>query len=498
MILVTGATGYVGGRLITRLLKQGLTVRAAGRSLEKLKSRPWATASQIMLAEMDVFDETTMVAALKDVEIAYYMIHSMNPENKGFAAQDKKAAENFISAAKKTGLKRIIYLGGLGDDNANLSSHLQSRREVENILRSSSIPVTIFRAAMIIGSGSASFEILRYLVDRLPVMLTPKWVHTPTQPIAIANVLTYLTECLDKPETIDQTFDIGGAERLDYEALMSIYAEEAGLQKRFIIPVPVFSPNISSYWIHFITPVHASIARPLAEGLKNPTVCTETRIRDIIPQELYTPREAIHRALDRIKNHQVETHWTDAGYLPPPAYVYPGDPDWSGGTVYKDIRSIELYCQPDDLWDPIIKIGGETGWYYGDWLWHLRGILDLFFGGIGLRGGRRDPNVVHSGDALDFWRVITAEPGKRLTLLAEMKVPGEAFLTFALKKRAGDRDGEDVTVLTQKAVFAPKGLTGILYWYAVTPLHHFIFNGMLNGIAKASQHKKKCGPYVNA
>jgi hypothetical protein len=387
-------------------------------------------------------------------------------------------------------LQRIIHLSGLGEDDPNLSEHLRSRTEVANILRTSTVPVTVLRAAMIIGSGSASFEILRYLVDRLPLMITPRWLDTPCQPIAIRNVLNDLLGCLQHPETSGETYDIGGPDILTYRKLMGIYAEEAGLGKRWIIPIPFFTTRLSSYWINLVTPVSASIARPLAEGLRNPVVCAENRIREIIPQELLTCRASIQLAVDNIVRKSVESHWTDAGYLPPVETQYPGDPAWSGGTLYQDRRVIQLDGGSiEDLWKTIVSIGGSNGWYYGNWLWSLRGLLDKVFGGVGIRRGRRDPERVLPGDALDFWRVLNVDPPYRLRLLAEMKLPGLALLDFKIEPKP---DGK--LTLSQTAWFAPRGLGGILYWYAVTPFHNFIFNGMLRGIVRSARHHIQQGP----
>ncbi|MCA9397023.1 MAG: NmrA family NAD(P)-binding protein, partial [Candidatus Omnitrophica bacterium] len=341
VIAVLGATGYVGGRLVPSLLEKGCRCRAIGRSLDKLKSRSWANHPNIELVKADVSDKSSVTGALKGVHAAFYLVHSMNPSEKDYKEADRKAAENFRLAAEQNGLHQIIYLAGLGDDDDALSDHLKSRREVESILKAGNIPVTIFRAAMIIGSGSASFEILRYLVDRLPVMITPKWVNTPSQPIAIRNVLTYLMECLSQNETLGKTFDIGGPEILTYDELMRIYAIEAGLPRRLIIPVPVLTPRLSSYWIHLVTPVPASIAKPLAEGLKNPVICRNKDILKIIPQELLSAKEAMKRALKRTGDGDVDTSWTDAGRIPPVETISDGDPEWAGGTVYRDVR-----CMP--------------------------------------------------------------------------------------------------------------------------------------------------------
>ena len=404
----------------------------------------------------------------------------MNPAQQDFAKADREAAQQMVEAAEAAGLERIIFLGGLGEEAPDLSKHLRSRAEVAAILHQGQVPVTVLRAAMIIGSGSASFEILRYLVDRLPVMITPRWVSTPSQPIAIRNVLNYLTGCLEQPKTIGRTFDIGGPDILPYSRLMEIYAEEARLHKRLVIPVPVFTPRLSSYWIHLVTPVPASLARPLAEGLRNPAICHEDSIQALIPQELLSCRDAIRLALEHLHSHQIETHWSDAGILPPVEAVYPGDPNWSGGSVYKDQRDITIQAPPEEVWKHLVRIGGQTGWYYGNWLWRLRGLLDHLFGGVGHRRGRRDPNHLMLGDALDFWRVLDIQPGKQLKLLAEMRLPGEAVLSFELEPLEKGH-----TRLIQTAWFVSRGLTGLLYWYSVMPLHNLVFNGMLRGIGQA-------------
>lgn len=490
-ILVTGGTGYVGARLIPRLLEAGYKVRAVARSVDKLLSKPWATHPNIEIFPADVLDLETLAQTMKGCKVAYYLVHSMNPHTKkDFADLDKQAAHNMIEIADKVGLQRIIYLGGLGFKETQLSSHLRSRNEVAEILKSGkNVKTTVLRAAMIIGSGSASFEILRYLVDRLPIMITPKWVFTPSQPIAIRNVLNYLIGCLEKEETSGQTFDIGGDEIMTYHQLMRIYAEEAKLPPRRIFPIPFFTPKLSSYWIHLVTPIPASLAQPLAEGLRNPAICENDHIKKIIPQELLSCREAFRLALERLKMQEVESHWTDAGSSLPPEWTYSGDPKWAGGTIYEDKRRIVLEASPEDVWKRVVRIGGETGWYYGDWLWKLRGVLDRFLGGVGLRRGRRHPSELRAGDALDFWRVVQVRENKGLILKAEMKVPGEAILEFRIIE-----SGEGKTELQQIARFLPRGLEGIAYWFAVTPLHFFVFNGMLSGIAKASGKQIVQGP----
>jgi uncharacterized protein YbjT (DUF2867 family) len=493
-VMVLGATGYVGGRLVPRLLEAGYQVRAASRSIKKLEGRPWAQHPNIELITADVLDEESLEHAMRGCEAVYYLVHSMEAKvaNKhhDFVVTDRRAAFNVMHAAAKAEVGRLIYLSGLGDTSKSLSPHLRSRKEVATILQMGKVPVTVFQAALIIGSGSASFEILRYLTDRLPIMITPKWVNTPCQPIAIRNVLNYLIGCLEKPETIGQTFDIGGPDIVTYRELIDMYGEEDHLGKRWIIPVPFFTPKLSSYWIHLITPVSAAIAQPLAEGLRNPVICQDNRIREIIPQELLSYRQAIQLALDNIVRQSVETSWTDAGFLPPEETPYPGDPKWAGGTLYLDCRKRKLKAPLEPLWHSIIRIGGKNGWYYGNWLWHLRSLLDKLVGGVGSRGGRRNPVYLMPGDALDFWRVLAVHEPYCLRLLAEMKIPGIAVLEFKLRQL---EDGE--TEIRQTAWFSPRGLAGMLYWAAVFPFHEIVFEGMLRGITRNAIKSLNARPY---
>jgi len=489
LVLVTGATGYIGNRLVPRLLEAGFKVRACSRSMDKLRSKTWSTHPHVELIAADFLDFATVLKAVNGCSFAYYLVHSMNSSSRDFADADRQAALNMVKASEECKLEQIIYLGGLGENDEKLSKHLKSRAEVATLLQSGTVPVTVLRAAMIIGSGSVSFEILRYLVERLPIMITPRWVTTPNQPIAIGNVLNYLIGTLGNTSTYSDTFDIGGDEILTYKDLMMTYAREAGLPKRKIIPVPVFTPRLSSLWIHLVTPVPAYLARPLAEGLKTPVVCKDTRIKKIIPQELWNCETAIRTALNKTQHYEVESHWTDAGLVKHPEWVGSDEPHWAGGTVYKDSRRLVMEGEPSDVWEPLVRLGGTTGWYYGDWLWRLRGLMDRLIGGVGLRRGRRHPYELAPGDALDFWRVLVVKPDERLVLVAEMKLPGQAVLEFRLKKI-----DENKTEVLQIARFLPTGLLGIIYWYAVTPLHGFVFNGMLKGIAEASCQNIVEGP----
>ncbi len=489
-VLVTGATGYVGGRLVPQLLNAGYRVRALGRSVAKLKGRPWGAHPLVELVQGDVLDYDSLARAAQGCGAAYYLVHSMLADPKAYSDTDRRAAENMVRAAEAAGLDRIIYLGGLGGvGDPHLSEHLRSRYEVARILQSGPVPATFLRAAMILGSGSASFEIMRYLVDRLPVMVTPRWVHNQVQPIAITNVLNYLQGCLEHEEVKGQTFDIGGSDILTYRQLFDIYAEEAGLRRRLVFPVPVLTPKLSSYWIHLVTPVPAAIAQPLALGLRNPVICQENRIREIIPQDLLTCRETIRRALQKIRQQCVDTCWMDAGAVAPPEWVYCGDTDYAGGTVLSCGFRAVLDAAPEEVWPFIARIGGDTGYYFGTGLWRLRGMMDRLFGGIGFRGGRRHPEELVAGDALDFWRVLEVEPPHRLLLLAEMKLPGEAVLEFTLSPLA-----QGGTELRQVARFLPKGLGGIVYWYALEPLHHWVYRGMLKAIARQAGKPILTGP----
>ncbi|MEN6532357.1 MAG: SDR family oxidoreductase [Bryobacteraceae bacterium] len=490
LVAIAGATGYIGGRLAPRLIADGYSLRCLVRSPEKLTARAWAKSPGVEVEQANLADAVSLARNLSGCEAAFYLVHSMTSAGPEYEDRDRHLAFQFARAAQEAGVRRIIYLGGLGETGPDLSRHLSSRREVEEALASTSVPVTVLRAAMIIGSGSASFEILRYLVERLPVMITPRWVSTPCQPIAVRNVIGYLAGSLSVTETSGKVFDIGGSDVLCYRDIMRVMAEELGLKKRWIIPVPVLTPRLSSYWIHLITPLSHNIAKPLAEGLKNPVVCRENRIKELIPQRLLSVREAIREALSKIAQNQVETTWSMAGSIP-------GDPGWAGGTVFRDARETTIEAADSTVFHAVCRVGGGHGWYAADWLWRIRGWIDRMAGGPGLRRGRRDSESVGYGEALDFWRVTGFEQNRRLTLRAEMKLPGQALLEFRVEPLCSDQ-----SVLRQVALFRPRGLFGLLYWYAVAPLHHIVFRGMLLGIRRealqiqmqTTPHQDSSGP----
>lgn len=473
-LLVTGATGYIGGRLVPRLLAAGYRVRCLVRCARKVESRPWASDPNASIIECDLSDVVQSAAAMQGCEAAYYLVHSMMAVGAEYRAHDRRLATAFAQAAATAGIRRIIYLGGLGETGDGLSEHLASRREVETALASTGLPVTVLRAAMIIGSGSASFEILRYLVERLPVMVTPRWVDTQSQPIAVRDVLHYLVACLAAPATTGRTIDIGGPDVLTYRELMSVMAQALGLRPRLVLPVPVLTPRISSWWIHLVTPISHRIARPLAEGLRNRVVCRNDDAARLMPHARLSVRAAIDAALGKRADGDVETAWSDAGPIP-------GDPDWAGGRVFIDRRSIHVEADATDLFAVVSRIGGDVGYFAADWLWRLRGVMDRLVGGPGLRRGRRSPDKLAFGEAVDFWRVTGLESGRRLELRAEMRLPGEATLTFEVTP-----DGAGCR-LTQTARFRPRGLAGIAYWYAVAPLHGIVFDGMLRGIRRKAE-----------
>jgi uncharacterized protein YbjT (DUF2867 family) len=493
-ILVIGGTGYVGGRLIPRLLHAGYNVRAIARSISKMQGRPWADHPKLTIILADLHHRETLEKAIQGCRIAYYLVHSMTPEVKDFAKADRHAAQNFINVAKDSTLRRVIYLGGLGGESESVSIHLKSRHEVGKILQSSPISTTIFQSAQILGSGSASFEILRYMAERLPFMIVPDLImDTKIQPICIRNVLNYLEGALECEQTINQTFDIGGPDVITYRQLFDIYVSEAGIRKPLFLNPPVRHSKLGrKFAIGFaklILPIPASISEPLLEGAQVPVFVKDDRITRIIPQELMTCREAIRRAIQKDSLKIVDTRWTDAGALKPPEWMQIGDAPYAGGTLLQGGFKVKLAAAPEEVWDIVRRIGGNTGWYYGDMLWQLRGWMDQLVGGVGLRRGRRHPEDLFVGDALDFWRVLDVKPPHYLILLAEMKLPGEAILEFRI---VPTDDGTELRLGTR---FRPAGLYGMLYWYILLPFHNLLFGGMLKTIAHLVGHPVIEGPH---
>ncbi|CAJ60498.1 MULTISPECIES: DUF2867 domain-containing protein [Frankia] len=541
-ILVTGATGYIGGRLAPRLLDQGYDVRAMTRDPARLRGVPWAARAQVVQA--DARDPASLPAAMSGVDVAYYLIHSIDAGG-DFSAVDRQAASAFAAAARSAGVRRIVYLGGLSPAGGEegLSAHLSSRQEVARILLDSGVPTIVLRAAVIIGSGSASFEMLRYLTERLPVMLTPRWVRTRIQPIAVRDVLYYLIGALGVPTEVNRSFDVGGPDILTYAEMMQRFAAVEGLRRRIIIPVPVLSPGLSSLWVGVVTPVPKAIAKPLVRSLRTEVVVRDGHaVRRWIPDPpdgLMPFDTAAAYALARVRERGVETRWSTAvwptrsptrtarraarpkpvgttakaaGTAEPAGTVRtagtlspsilgtaagrgsvtcaprpPGeptftDPHWTGGALYVDERSMPVAAPPNRLWRVIEGIGGENGWYSWPLAWSARGWLDTVLGGVGLRRGRRDPQRVRVGEALDFWRVEEIEPGRLLRLRAEMKMPGDGWLE--LRAAVGDDGG---TVYRQRAIFLPRGLPGQLYWWAVSPFHAAVFGGMLRNIVRTAE-----------
>jgi uncharacterized protein YbjT (DUF2867 family) len=474
-ILLTGASGYVGGRLLKSLEAQGHTVRCLSRRPEFLESR---VSPKTEVVQGDVLEPESLGNALKGIHAAYYLVHSMASQD-GFQEADRKAATIFGQAAREAGVRRLIYLGGLGRGDG-LSAHLESRQEVGQLLRASGVSTVEFRASIIIGSGSLSFEMIRALVEKLPVMVTPRWVRKRAQPISIEDVIAYLSMALELPEEESRIFEIGGPDRVSYLDIMMEYARQKGL-KRFVIPVPVLTPSLSSLWLGLVTPVYARVGRKLIDSLRNETLVTDTAALetfDIRPRGI---GEAIERALVNEDRDFAETRWSDS------LSSIGESRTWGGvklGTRIVDSRVIHTDSPPARAFKPIERIGGDTGWYYGNWLWRLRGFMDLLVGGAGLRRGRRDPESLIVGDTLDFWRVEAFEPDRLLRLYAEMKVPGRAWLQFEVED-----DGEGSNI-RQTAIFDPDGLLGLTYWYLLYPLHERVFSGMLKNVARAGRAER--------
>jgi uncharacterized protein YbjT (DUF2867 family) len=472
MILLTGASGYVGGRLLRRLESDGRPVRCLARVPEHLRDRVAATTEVV---GGDLLQPATLGPALVGVDSAFYLVHSMGSGG-SFEEEDRRAARDFGAAARAAGVRRIIYLGGLGDPGGALSPHLQSRQEVGAILRACGVPTLELRASIVLGSGSLSFEMIRALVERLPVMVTPRWVAVPAQPIAIDDLLAYLRAALDLPLAESRVLEIGGADRVSYGDLMREYARQRGL-RRLMIPVPFLTPRLSSLWLGLVTPLYARVGRKLIDSLRHPTVVRDETALHAFPIRPRGVGAAIAAALRNEDREIAETRWSDALSSAGPR------PAWGGvrfGSRLIDSRAVRVGVSEAQAFAPIRRLGGATGWYYADWLWRLRGFLDLLAGGVGLRRGRRDPDRLRVGDTVDCWRVEALEPDRRLRLRAEMRLPGRAWLEFEVLP-----EGEGARI-RQTALFDPIGLAGLLYWYLVYPLHRLVFAGMLRGIARAA------------
>jgi uncharacterized protein YbjT (DUF2867 family) len=472
VVLLTGASGYVGGRLLKAAEAAGVRLRCVARRPDHLRSR---VAAETEVVRGDVLDPASLATALQNVSTAYYLVHSMGSAG-SFEEKDREGARNFAAAAGAAGVRRIIYLGGLGESSDELSTHLRSRHEVGEVLRDSGVQVIEFRASIVIGSGSLSFEMVRALAERLPVMVTPKWVAVKAQPIAIGDMIDYLLAALKLEVEGSPIYEIGGADIVSYGDILREYSRQRGLH-RLMIPVPVLTPRLSSLWLGLVTPLYARVGRKLIDSMIHPTVVrddTALKVFSIRPRGM---REAIAIALRDEDLDYRGTRWSDA-------MSAAGEPrDWGGvrfGNRLVDSRVIHIDVPPQRAFVPIQRIGGTTGWYYGEWLWQLRGFLDLLAGGVGMRRGRRDAESVEVGDAVDCWRVETFDPPRQLRLAAEMRLPGRAWLDFEV---AAEGSG---STITQTAIFDPLGLPGIAYWYGIFPLHQMVFAGMLRGIARAA------------
>ncbi|TAK68847.1 MAG: SDR family oxidoreductase [Actinomycetota bacterium] len=485
LYLVTGATGYIGGRLVPELLAAGRRVRVLARHPDRLRDRPWV--HDVDVVGGDLGDPSAVAAAMDGVSVAYYLAHSLTT-GAGFEQTDADLASSFAAAAKTAGVQRIVYLGGMSPQShsgSTLSAHLRSRGEVGRILRASGVPTVELRAAVIIGSGSASFEMLRYVSERLPVMVTPRWVRSRLQPIAIRDVLRYLVAAASIPPEVNRPFDIGGPDVLSYEDMMQRYAAVAGLRQRVIVGVPALSLGLSSLWVGLVTPVPSGIARPLVESLRHEVVCQEHDIARWIPDPpdgLLGFDRAVGYALRRIRDRDVPTWWAAASIRGAASEPLPSDPDWAGGTLYADDRRATAQASPATVWTVVEGLGGGHGWYSSTVLWAARGLLDRAVGGIGLRRGRRDPETLLVGEPLDFWRVEERQPPRLLRLRAEMRLPGRAWLEYRI-----DGPAEGPAELRQRAVFAPRGLAGHVYWWAVAPFHVFVFAPMARGIVREAE-----------
>jgi uncharacterized protein YbjT (DUF2867 family) len=478
-ILVTGATGYVGGRLVPMLVESGHRVRVLARTPDKLRDVPWARDVEVVRGDLD--DAESVRSACRDVDVVYYLAHSMGGRG-GFEDVEQRCARNVAAAAEDAGVGRIVYLGGLHPETGALSPHLRSRAAVGRVLSESAVPTLVLQAGVVIGSGSASFEMIRHLSNRLPVMTTPRWVNNRIQPIAVRDVLHYLVGAVTAPLPRSRIVDIGGPDILRYGEMMQVYAEVAGLRRRRIVVLPVLTPRLAGLWIGLVTPIPPSLGRALIESVGTDAVMHDHAVDELIPPPpggLTGYREAVRLALRRIERGEVETTWANASSAP--ADPLPSDPDWAGATAFVDERDFDAASDPASVWSVVEAIGGENGWYSFPLAWAVRGWLDRAVGGVGLVRGRRHPRTLHTGDALDFWRVERIDRPELLRLRAEMRAPGGAWLEWRL---TGLPTGG--TRIRQRAVFLPRGVAGRLYWYALVPFHRVIFAGMLENIAGAA------------
>ena len=479
LVAVTGSTGYVGGRLVPRLLESGYRVRCVTRSPDSLTNRPWSDDVEIVVADLQ--DPAETFEALNGADYAFYLVHSMSAE-RNFAEAEENMAQVFANSAEKTKLRQIVYLGGLGEDDPENSVHLQSRHNVGRILASGSTPVTELRAAIIIGSGSASFEMLRSLVEVLPVMVVPRWVtKTQCQPISIGDVLQELLHVLGNEQSLNRVLEIGGPEVATYREMMDAYTKVAGLRRRIILPVPVLTPRLSSHWVNLVSPLPFTLARALIDSLTTDVVVKEPSNQFLSQGPKAGLENAIGKAVARVQELEIPTRWSDTGGYKDPASPVPSDPEWSGGKILVDRRSIKSSSSPEELMSTIKSVGGENGWFAFNWIWAIRGFTDKIIGGVGLRRGRRHPTDLRIGDTIDFFKVTTLT-ANRLQLLAEMKVPGHAWLEWTVKETP-----EKGSEVTQQALFVPRGVLGRAYWYVLLPFHVVIFRRMLRNIVLLSK-----------
>lgn len=470
IILVLGATGYIGGRLINNLIEKNHQVRCLVRNRNKALSKPWADRVEIIEGQLD--NSEIVRESLKDIDVVFYLIHSMASGKDVFSRMDRKLAESFVLQLNQSAVKQVIYLGGLGEKGSELSEHLKSRNEVGDILRKSKIPLTEFRGAVIIGSGSLSFELIHQLVNRLPVMICPRWVYSLTQPIAIRNVLQYLIEAINYEACFNQVIDIGGNEIISYGDMMNRVAMQLGL-KRYLIPVPLLTPNLSSYWVNLVTSIQKDTAKSLIESLRHDTICQNNLAQKLFDIELISFEKAVQKALGRYAAYEVQTSWSDADSVA-------NDRNMENDHLLSYDVTQKFTVDPEKVFHVIAAIGGNNGWYYADWIWKLRGFIDKQLGGVGHRRGRRHPTKLAVGDALDFWRVEKIKENEYLLLHAEMKVFGKAWLEFKIED-AQNRG------LKQTALYYPRGLLGYIYWYSLYPIHLVIFNGLIRSIIRKSE-----------